>query len=352
MAQRIITMLFNRRPKFKQAWRPRRAALPARRVSRPVVNRSEANARVSLGSPKKLFLFIFFGGCLIWFIYFFIYSPQFAVRTVNINGLESIPREEINNIISGYLTSRRGYVLPSRNILSFSKQGLRNVVSEKYILDSITINRSLPWTLNIDLKEKHARLVLRTVAKIEIALARPSVETSGGQAGEEAPSAPSIAGDTVDSTTAEPSAEPAFTLVTSYYYLDVNGIVVSEKEKIEESELLALPVVEIASDSQTRVKPGDVVLASDLVGYMFSVYDAMARSNANIKIANLIYNPAASDEIKFLTTEGWQGFLSRKLSLDTQLAKLELALSEKIKDKRGQGLQYVDLRVKDRVYFK
>jgi hypothetical protein len=263
------------------------------------------------------------------------------VRTVNINGLETIPQTEIDSIVSSYLNSKRGYILPNKNILSFSKLGLQKVVSEKYILDTISISRSLPWTLNIDIKEKHARLVLRTVAKVEIA-----------QAGE-APNAPSIAGDTADSTKdkVEPS-EPVYSQVTSYYYLDVNGIVVSEKDKIEETELSALPVVEIASDSQTRVKPGDVVLSSDLVGYMFSVYDAMARSNANIKIANLIYNPAASDEIKFLTTEGWQGFLSRKLSLDTQLRKLELALSEKIKDKRGQGLQYVDLRVKDRVYFK
>ncbi|MEK7125846.1 MAG: hypothetical protein AAB880_02905 [Patescibacteria group bacterium] len=336
-------MLFKRRRQFKPAWRARHP-LPTARSSRPVINRAGRGEAVSLGSPRKLFLIIFFGGCLIWFVYFFIYSPQFTVRTVNINGLETIPRAEIDSIVSGYLNSRRGYILPNRNILSFSKQGLEKVISQKYILDSIAIDRSLPWTLNIDVKEKHARLVLRTVAKVEIA-----------QSAEAAPNAPSIAGDTADSTKAAAEEEkpaPAFTLMTSYYYLDVNGIVVSEKEKIDEAELQNLPVVEITTDSQTRVKPGDVVLSGDLVGYMFSVYDAMARSNANIKITNLIYNPAASDEIKFLTTEGWQGFLSRKLSLDTQLRKLELALSEKIKDKRGQGLLYVDLRLKDRVYFK
>ncbi len=332
--------LLNRRRQFKKAWRPRRG-LPARRTSRPVINRAAALSAVNFGNPKTIALILFFGGCLIWFIYFFIYSPQFAVRVVNINGLASIPREELDNIVANYLNSRRASLVPNRNILAFSKQGLRGAIGAKYILDNINIDRVLPWTLNIDIKEKQARLVLRTVAKVEIA-----------QAVEEAPNTPSIAGETTDSTKAAGPIEPAFTLVTSYYYLDVNGIVVAAKDKIEESELQALPVVEMAADSQTRVKPGDVVLGSDLVGYMFSVYEALARSSADIKIANLIYEPRASDEIKFLTSEGWQGFLGRKLALDTQIRKLELALAEKIKDKRGQGLLYVDLRVKDRVYFK
>ena len=106
MSQKPPGMLLNRRPKFKQAWRPRRG-LPMARFSRPVINRASRGEAVSLGSPKKLFLIIFFGGCLIWFIYFFIYSAQFAVRTVNINGLETIPQTEIDSLVSGYLNSKR-----------------------------------------------------------------------------------------------------------------------------------------------------------------------------------------------------------------------------------------------------
>lgn len=332
-------MLLSRR-QFKQAWRPRRQLL-SRRLGRPAVNRSAAAPAANFGSPKNIALIIFFSACLIWFAYFFIFSRHWAVRIVNIQGLTSIPSSELENIVNGFLGSRRAGVLPNRNILVFSKQGLQAVISQKYILDSLDINRELPWTLNITVKEKMARLVLRTVAKVEIA-----------QAAEEPPNTASIAGDITDSSKEKEPAAPTFSLVTSYYYLDVNGIVVAAKDNIDEAELQALPVVEIVADSQTRVKPGDVVLSSDLVGYMFSVYEAAAKSSANIKIANLIYEPRADDEVKFLTTEGWEAFLSRKLSLDTQLAKLELALSEKIKEKRGQGLLYVDLRVKDRVYFK
>jgi len=58
-----------------------------------------------------------------------------------------------------------------------------------------------------------------------------------------------------------------------------------------------------------------------------------------------------ADEMTFVTTENWQGMLSTSVSLETQIKKLELALDEKIKDKRST-LQYVDLRIKDRVYFK
>lgn len=333
-------MSLNRRRSFHRSWRPRRAP-SFRRQSRSTWHQGRTERVINFGSPKSIALTIFFGGCLVWFTYFFLYSQHLSIRTVNITGLESIPVEEFNNIVENYLKARRSWVVPNRSLVAFSKARFRNVISQKYILDNINIDRDWPWTLNITVKEKQARLVLRTVAKVEIA-----------QAAETVPNTASIAGETVDGTQEAAPAEPTFTLVTSYYYLDVNGIVVAEKDNIPEAELQNLPVVEVASDSQTRVKPGDVVLDRDLVGYMFAVYEALAKSSANIKITNLIYEPKVVDELKFLTDEGWQGFLSRKLALDTQMRKLELALEEKIKDKRGTTLQYVDLRVKDRVYFK
>lgn len=321
--------------RYHQPWRrAKRQGLI--RLSRPSAKDKFGSERIiNFINYKRIILAIFFTATTIWFVYFFFVSKNFFIHDININGLTSIPRTEFDSIIKDYLSSRRFLLFRNSNSLLFSKEGLLTVINKKYVVDKIEVKRKFPWTLNINVEEKQARLLLRTVAKIEIA-----------QAAEKAPNAPSIAGESTEAPT------PEFTLVTSYYYLDANGIVVSSKDKINESELESLPIVEVTSDSQTAVKPGETIFSRELVGYMFSVYEGLNRSRSNIKVTYLIYDPRVTDEIKFVTKEGWQAFLSQKLSLDSQLRKLELALEEKIKDKRGTGLQYVDLRIKDRVYFK
>ncbi|MDP1709474.1 MAG: hypothetical protein Q8L21_01120 [Candidatus Komeilibacteria bacterium] len=323
------------RHRYYQPWR--RVKRPGlSRLSRPTAKGHLGGApALNFGHTKKIFLAVFFTAAAIWFIYFFFASGNFLIRTININGLASIPRTEFNDIVKNYLSSRHLIFFHNNNNLLFSTDGLIAAINKKYVVDKIQIDRNLPWILNINVEEKQARLLLRRVSKVEIA-----------QAAAAPINAPSVAGENTETPT------PAYTLVTSYYYLDVNGIVVAAKSDIDEAELQSLPVVEIAASSQTPVKPGDTVLDQELVGYMFTVYDDLNKSRSNIKVAYLIYDSRANDELKFVTSEGWQGFLSQKLSLDSQLRKLELALDEKIKDKRGAGLQYVDLRVKDRVYFK
>ena len=94
-----------------------------------------------------------------------------------------------------------------------------------------------------------------------------------------------------------------------------------------------------------------MALSSETVEYIFNLYDVLKRSLAGITVKYVIYDPKISDELKFATSEGWQGVITRKLGLAAQIKKLELALEEKIKEQR-RSLQYIDLRVKDRVYYK
>lgn len=307
---------------------------------------------------KKTVLTAFLLAGAIWIIYFFFASDNFSVKTVKINGLKNIPRAELENIAAARLNQRHVLLFSGKNILLFSNNDLRRDIAKKYVLDDLQIKKKLPHSLLINIREKQARLLLRAVTKVRIEEQRQRPAYIGGAvAGESANGGiagnepqPACQGETKCEEKKLPP-EPAFTVSIAYFYLDANGIVVSAEPALKESKAPDFPVVEMELNDQTLVKPGDTVLKNEQVSYVFSLYEQAAGSRSKPTIAYLIYDPKAPDEMKLATSEGWQIFLSQKISLETQFNKLDLALSEKIKERR-RYLQYVDLRVKDRVYYK
>jgi hypothetical protein len=70
-----------------------------------------------------------------------------------------------------------------------------------------------------------------------------------------------------------------------------------------------------------------------------------------IDLPGFILNDDINQELKAFTSEGWLIYFDMTRSALTQARVLEVLLKDEIKDKRAI-LQYVDLRVADRVYYK
>ncbi len=276
---------------------------------------------------KAIILTVFFSATLIWFAYFFFASRHWAIGIVNITGLSSIPRVDFEPVVVAGLRARRWLFFRQNNILLLSKADLRAKIAEKYILEALDIDKDFPYTLNLAVKEKTARLILRSLRPIAVLAALDAAATG----------TPPVAGESL--------AAP------EYFYLDVNGIVMARPGALSAAALAAYPVVEIIDAGQSSVKPGDVALNREVVEYIFALYDGLKGSPASLTVTHVSYDPKIGDELKFVTSEGWQGIISKKLELEAQIKKLEVALQEKIKEQRP-SLQYVDLRVKDRVYYK
>lgn len=62
--------------------------------------------------------------------------------------------------------------------------------------------------------------------------------------------------------------------------------------------------------------------------------------------------PEGSFEFWIKTSEGWPVYLDKESDVATQLVALKKFLEEKISPDRRQSLQYVDLRVNNRIYYK
>jgi hypothetical protein len=300
-------------------------------------------SHVDTSVVRKILSTVFFIASVAWFVYFFLLSDNFFIKTIKIEGNENIPIEELNIITYKYLDNKNWYFFPNKNIILFSEEGLKEKINEQYIVENITIDKKYPYELKISIEEKLARLILRTKTLVEIS---DTQEEEGIEDAEEE----IINEEELEEGDTEEEKIPEPTYTEDYFYLDVNGIIVSQGN-ILDKDITTLPTIEMEFDSQTLVKPGDTIMSRERVEYIYSVYETIGKSKEGLELIYVLYDSEIDDELTFATKEGWQGFLSTDIALETQIKKLELALQEKIKENRA-NLQYVDLRVKDRVYFK
>ncbi len=336
-------------------YKPKRRKLGGGRAAQATFHRNRSTSQprhVQIHIVRKIVSAVFLGASSIWFIYFALFSDNFIVKSYTVEGTETIPKQELETIINTQLQERRFLFFSNRNMFMFSKNDLQDRIAEKYLVEDIAIDKQFPFELHINVHEKLARVILRTRTPIhiepEVVEDEESTEQSlvshNNEAGEE---------DTEEESstkTNEPEEVQEPTYAESLYYLDVNGIIVSQ-DGITENELQLLPVIEIDTDADGSLHPGDVVFERDTVEYIFSIYEAFNASKENLKVSYVHYDASTPNELVITMSEGWEVFLSTRVALETQIKKLELALQEKIGSDR-ETIQYVDLRVKDRVYFK
>lgn len=338
-------------------YRPKRKQL--KKTTAPLPKRKQA--RVQIRMARKIVAFTFLAVAVIWFVFFFLASQNLTIKTVQLHGIQTILTDEINAIIDANLNRRRYKLLSNRNLLLFSKDLLKQDIAAKYLVEKVDIDKQFPFVLDITIQEKLARTVLRAKTLVKVSEDENALEndaednTTGLTPKTDKKTAEidaTIAAEGVgDETDEKPVLEPSEPLYTeSLYYLDVNGIVVSSGAVTNE-DLVVLPIIEMEFDTETSIKPGDNILNRETIEYIFSVYEGIESSHENIDVVYVAYSKKTPNEVMVATREGWRALLSAKIALETQIKKLELALTEKIGSDRDK-LQYVDLRVKDRVYFK
>lgn len=326
-------------------FRPKRKTLSKSQYSHTQTN--VKNKKIDFKAIKNTAIVIFFICSFCWFFYFFFISDNFFVKSIKIEGNENIPEEELKGIINQNLNKKILLFLPGKNIILFNKESLIAAIKEKYVVENILVEKNFPFELKITLEEKLARVVLCYKTQIN----KPEEQEEQKQEEEMIEENNDQVSQNITNGEADlENREVAPEYSEECGYLDANGIAVSSTG-FDQNDKSKLPTIEIQTAEAKKINPGDIILDREKVEFVFSIYEIIPSSPKNISVSYVIYDPIASDEFKFVTTELWQGFLSTQISLETQIKKLEMALDEKIKDQRST-LQFVDLRIKDRVYFK
>ncbi len=325
--------------KRRLLYKPKRKSL-LRRLSKSRNSVKSINSKeAKKGELKNIFFTIFLILSFFWFVYFFFVSSSFDIKSIRIFGIENIPQNELEKSIESSLSEKKLIFFSNRNIFLVSKECLKKSIESKYIVDSIEIKKKFPFVLEITINEKLARMILRVASSVTV---------------EENMNLNEISVESTEYAEFDPKSTPKIEqniFSYEYFYFDVNGIIVSSKDEFINSDTEILPLVEVQKSSFESIKPGDEIMTSEEVGYIFEIYETVKKSTHNFKIEHVNYDPKIKDEFVFITNEGWIVSVNKNINFMTQFKKLEIALEEKIKDQRSK-LQYIDLRIKDRVYYK
>ena len=238
---------------------------------------------------------------IIFIIYALFFSEWFSIKEVQINGYKEIPESDIRTLINDYLNKKYllNYIKPFSNILFASSETIEHFLREKFpIIEKANIDKHLfSRNLTIEINERE---VIGVWCKNESDLC---------------------------------------------FYFDKAGVMFKPALKFS----------------------GEIFLTiEDNRGRDFNLSDAFDDKELFEKI-NLTRN--ILDELKFLgysnfflpqgsfefwvkTKEGWYVYLDKESDIPTQLVALKKFLDEKLFPERRRTLEYIDLQVNNRIYYK
>ena len=237
---------------------------------------------------KEKFLAILFVLIIGGWVYTFYFSTLFNIKNVRINGLETINKNYITELLNA----------TGRNIFRFNTEKTIKVINETYFLEAVAITKIYPGSIEIKINEKH----------------------------------------------------PAFELHSpnNKYLLDATGLVV---EAIQSSSTTRsadkLPLLIDSADQMLTMR--QQALDKKVIEAIIFFLDNLKTEN-NIDVAKTTLNKAEPEVLTFKTTEGFDVITSYREDIKTQLFKLTTFF--KAQGDNRKNLLYINARFVDRVYYK
>jgi len=220
-------------------------------------------------------------------------SPLFKIRTVVIYGTQKINPEEIKTNIE------------YKNILFVTVNGLKEELMKKFPqISRLQIEKNIPKrTIKITLTEREE---LGIVCKAE--------EKNEGE------------------------------VIKNCFYIDKEGVLFKNAPQTSGSLVLLIKDFSLEDFSLGKKLFSEQIINSivELRDNLFLQINAKA-----LWFGSFTYPPK---EIKVMTSEGWYVLFDLARDVKSQLSLLKAALAEKIQNRKT--LQYVDLRIENRIYYK
>lgn len=136
----------------------------------------------------------------------------------------------------------------------------------------------------------------------------------------------------------------------SCYYIDEEGTAWQSVD-FNSREFLENEFIVINERSGQAIPQGEQVIAKDFIDFTLALENLINEKKlADIKRETQVPSLIAGT-IEFATGQDWKLMFSNEWSAPEQISALENVLAKKIGDRRNE-LEYIDLRVKNKVFFK
>lgn len=246
---------------------------------------------------KKRLIFFIIILTLSGIIYFFIYAKIFLVNKILITGVNNSEIvNELTLFINKQLTGYKYLFLPENNIFLIDVREVTQDVNENIVLDDLAIKKKYPQTLEIEAKEKIPVLLW--------------------QEGE------------------------------IYYYVDKAGVVMGalslDKVKYD------LPIIN--RGTTTEVVVAEKIIEENDIILIKSVLEIIKEKIDNLHIRSIIAKEISNSEMEFMTTENWYFIVNINEDINKQIDNLAKFLKQKAAERAS--LEYIDLRIAEKIFYK
>lgn len=238
------------------------------------------------------FSFLAFWGAVIYILFF---SPLMQITSIKISGNKIVGNNLILEEVNSQLEGKYLKIFTKNNLLLFGKNNLKNILLNKFRqIRDVQIKKDFPSELVITIQEREMKMAI----------------TSGEK----------------------------------YYLLDENGQAYDEAEG---NNLIVL-----TDGSSKEINLGDVVLSQDCMNYILGIKDEL-KNSLEIEVENNFWTPSlVSNDIRIKTKAGWGINFSTSVKINKEIEMLKTVLNDEIGEDRKNNLEYIDLRIDNKIYYK
>lgn len=314
---------------------------------------------------KTIFLCIVLFCCSTSLLYILFFHPFFKIRHITITGIERIDEAEFKNVVYGVLDYKFLFVFPRESFFLLNLSELRDILQERFPLESIVIEKSFPSNIAITIEEKQSKLlydngeyysyidlngqvvkILQKTSDDEWFEVSESVITS---------TVPVYTSFNTDSVTTGDSGENIVRHDTSSSAAVLGTHIVQIKKRVHKPRVdrILLEYGEdipiIYDERHTPVAVNSQVLDKNFVQSIFD-FNSLLAHNSDISVGYYIFE-SNYGYVTVVMREGWRLYLDLTQSIYTQFDMMQKALEQNSVTDRS-SLEYINVRYKNKVFIK
>ncbi len=269
-----------------------------RRQRANIIERTPPAPRQSRGFKSRRYLFLVAAFVLAAVIVLVLmFSDNFRVNRIIVVGNDSISDERVEEQIELEKDGTVWGIFPSSNIFFFNARRAEARLSDEIVqIRQVEIKRQMPDMLKVYIEEREPALVWQT-------------------------------GD-------------------RKYYLDLDGVI---SKLINDEPEFSLP--QLRDESNREVQAKEKLVSKNFVDFAVSLAGTF-KSETGLEYEELSTPAPISREVRVRTKLGWYIYFTSDRTLESQYQKLLLILNKELKKGQKENLEYIDLRIKDKIFYK
>ncbi|HAI74190.1 MAG TPA: hypothetical protein DCS28_02350 [Candidatus Moranbacteria bacterium] len=230
------------------------------------------------------------------------FSGFLKINKIEISGLEKLEEMSVRNIIENKITGKFFQAVEKNNLILFNKRGAKKTLLENFKrIEDARIEKFFPDVLKIIIKERKLTMLFYSGEICHIL---------------------------------NEKGEP---------YLAENF----SAEELEKENLIALNDL-----SGTLINLDANPLESDFQKFALNIASKVLDDTGIILKKNYETPSRMSGDLRAETEEGWKIFFGASVGLEKEALMLKAVLDNKIEKERRKDLEYIDLRIDNKVFYK